>query len=113
MTQFSPDGHWWWDGTAWRPASEAPGLPWTPTAPAVHDAMAIASVVLGVLGFPLPILAPVALGMGIASTGSAKKNRRATSGFAVAGIILGAVGSVLLVLGAFFLLFFFMSLSNG
>lgn len=22
--QLSPDGHWWWDGTAWVPASEAP-----------------------------------------------------------------------------------------
>ena len=31
----------------------------------------------------------------------------------MAGIILGAVGSVLLVLGAFFLLFFLVSLGNG
>lgn len=28
--QFSPDGHWWWDGTQWIPASEAP-VPQQPT----------------------------------------------------------------------------------
>lgn len=25
--QLSPDGHWWWDGTAWVPAAERPGAP--------------------------------------------------------------------------------------
>lgn len=25
--QLSPDGHWWWDGTAWIPAAERPGAP--------------------------------------------------------------------------------------
>jgi hypothetical protein len=32
-TQYSEDGHYWWDGNAWRPVAATPAQPWGPLPP--------------------------------------------------------------------------------
>src|SRR5690349_11792494 len=49
--QWSPDGHWWWDGTQWLPGYGAqPSFSQLlPQQPQKKDRLGIASMVLGIL----------------------------------------------------------------
>lgn len=64
-------------------------------APAVHDGLAVASLVLGLvwLGGLGSLLAVI---FGHSSRGNAKRAGRATSGMAIAGMILGWTGLALI-----------------
>lgn len=108
--QFSPDGQWWWNGTQWVPAAQAaapqgypppgygqpygqaPGYGYQPYAqPQPTDGKAIASLVLGLIWvWGLGSITAVILGH--LSRRDAKKENRAPSGLALAGLILGYVG---------------------
>lgn len=108
--QFSPDGQWWWDGTQWVPAAQAPtpppqayppaqygqappgyGYGYQPYAPTPTDGKAIASLVLSLAWMCGPgSIAAVVLGH--LSRSEAKKQNRPPSGLALAGLILGYAG---------------------
>lgn len=99
--QFSPDGQWWWDGTQWVPAAQAPqpsypgygqagyGYPAPP--PVQNDGKAVASLVLGIV-WVWGLASIPAVILGHLSRGEARKQGRQPSGMALAGLILGYVG---------------------
>jgi hypothetical protein len=76
---------------AGQPPGPAPGepSPYEAPRPAGTDGVAIASLVTGILG-----LALVAVGLGIAGLVRIKKSGRSGKGLAIAGIVLGALGTV-------------------
>lgn len=107
--QLSPDGKWWWDGTAWIPAPQQPAdfyapvpvqsMGYAPTAPvARHDGLAITSLVLSVLWL-MGFGSVAAIVTGHLSRSKAKREGREPSGVALAGLILGYVGAAFLVVG--------------
>lgn len=114
--QLSPDGRWAWDGQQWLPAPAAEGAPpaeWAPApaGPAImtpaftgqpsapkHDGLAIASLVLSLIWLMgLGSIAAVVLGH--VSRNKAQQEGRPKSGVALAGLILGYLGSAFFVVG--------------
>ncbi|MCW2543849.1 MAG: hypothetical protein JWM40_1401 [Frankiales bacterium] len=90
---ISPDGRWTWDGQQWVPR-ESPVAP----PPSGTDTKAIVSLVLGVLW--LGGLASVgAIVLGHLSRSEARRDGRAPSGLALAGLILGYIGASFIVVG--------------
>jgi hypothetical protein len=63
------------------------------------NGMAIASMVLGIIGLCIGICAPIALILGIVANNQIKKTGQDGKGMALAGIIMGAIGTVFWVLG--------------
>jgi hypothetical protein len=57
--QLSPDGHWWWDGTAWIPAAERPGAPVVLAPEPVAVAAPIAVEPIAVEPVPAMVFEPV------------------------------------------------------
>ncbi|WP_407319357.1 DUF4190 domain-containing protein [Isoptericola halotolerans] len=74
-----------------QPPAPGPGgpSPYEAPRPAGTDGVAIASLVTGILG-----LALVAVGLGIAGLVRVKKSGRSGKGLAVAGIVLGVLGTI-------------------
>lgn len=98
--QFSPDGQWWWDGTQWVPAQQAPApaqqyVPYgAPPQPAGgSDGKAIASLILSILWIG-GIGSLIAIILGHLSRSGARKTNRQPSGVALAGVIIGYIGLV-------------------
>ena len=112
--QLSPDGHWWWDGTAWVPAEQRhqpavpaaaqPAQPAQPVwpaaapAPARHDGLAITSLVSSLL-WVMGLGSVVAVVTGHLSRSRAKQEGREPSGLALAGLVIGYLGVSLMVVG--------------
>ncbi len=71
--------------------------------PPRNDPMAIWALVLGILGNPLccTIAGPIALGLGVGSINRIKRSNGSLEGrgMAIAGIVLGSLGCVWLVVG--------------
>jgi hypothetical protein len=123
--QLSPDGHWWWNGTAWEsaaarveparvipapPAQQAPVQQWPAQQPSVQpapgwpepaygqqagsgkDGLRMASLICGILwlGGAASVAAVV---LGHLSRSRARREGRQASGVALAGLILGYLGS--------------------
>jgi hypothetical protein len=109
--QLSPDGHWWWTGAEWIPSADRPvETPVEPVAavrpvqadygqphPSERDGLALASLVCSLLIFSLPLGSITAIVTGLMSRRKAKRDNRATSRFATAGIALGSLGVTLAV----------------
>lgn len=75
-------------------------LPHWPGPVVVNDSLAVPSLVLGIVGMVcMTIVSPVALVMGIVSLRRIKRTGALGRGMAIAGVVLGAVGTALLLLG--------------
>ena len=101
--QPGPDQQWQQAGPPW-PSYGAPGYP--PLSPPDHP-KAVTALVLGTLGLiACQVLSPFAWAMGKKTVAEidASGGRLGGRGQAQAGYILGVIGSVLLGLGALFLL---------
>lgn len=94
--QLSPDGHWWWDGTAWVPAEQRhqPAVP----AAGGHDGLAITSLVSSLV-WVMGLGSVVAVVTGHLSRSRARREGRAPSGLALAGLVIGYVGIALMTVG--------------
>jgi len=107
--QYSPDGQWWWDGTQWVPAAQAPQQqPQAPVPPAYpqqqlppyqvvppqkSDGKAIGSLIASVL-WVCGIGSVVGVVLGHLSRGQARRQGRPPAGLAMAGLVLGYLGLV-------------------
>jgi hypothetical protein len=108
--QFSPDGQWWWDGTRWVPAAQAPQAqapapwpqaappqqypayqPYPQPAPSGNDGKAIGSIILSVLWL-CGVGSVVGVVLGHLSRSQARREAREPSGLAMAGLVLGYLG---------------------
>lgn len=63
------------------------------------NGLAVASLILGIIGLCVIICAPIALILGIIARGQIKRSGGSGSGMALAGIILGIVAIVLYIIG--------------
>lgn len=95
--QYSPDGRWWWTGTEWVPATTpgpVAGFGGPPPRRSTNG-LAIASLVLGILWLG-GLGSVLALIFGLVALRQIKQSGKGQSGhgFAVAGTILGGVGTV-------------------
>jgi hypothetical protein len=59
-----------------------------------NNGLAIASLATGIGGFCVPFASPVALGLGIASLVQIKKRQDNGKGMAIAGVVLGGLGTI-------------------
>ncbi|MFE4971831.1 DUF4190 domain-containing protein [Kitasatospora sp. NPDC056651] len=72
----------------------APGMPFAAPGPAPTNGLAVGSLVTGLL-----LVAPVALVLGIVALVQINRRKERGSGLAVTGLVLGTIGTLLLVLG--------------
>lgn len=103
--QYSPDGQWWWDGTRWVPAAQAPQPTWPaatpqqpfpayqPVAPEKTDGKAVGSLISSVV-WVCGIGSVVGVVLGHLSRGQARREGRQPAGLAMAGLVLGYLGLV-------------------
>lgn len=117
--QLSPDGQWRWDGQQWLPAQQIPDsattaprltqdvLPsqeqrtaqWPAASATTHDGLAIASLVLAILWvFSFGSFAAILCGH--VSRMRARQAGARPSGVALAGLVLGYAGCLLMVVAA-------------
>jgi hypothetical protein len=114
--RLSPDGRYWWDGTAWRDADHvAPplvtrspdGLYWwdgagwrvnRTSAAGGTNGYAIASLVLGILWL-FWIGSVLAVIFGHIALNQVHRNGQSGRGLAIAGLVLGYIGLALFVVG--------------
>ena len=109
--QFSPDGQWWWDGSQWVPAANAPtaqqaSVPQQPAYPTAYgqvpygyplppksktDGKAIGSLIASLI-WVCGINGIVAVILGHLSRSQARREGRDPSGLALAGLIIGYLG---------------------
>lgn len=105
--QYSPDGQWWWDGTRWVPAAQAPQpqaqAPVPPAYPQQPfpayqpvpaektDGKAVGSLISSVL-WVCGIGSVVGVVLGHLSRSQARREGRAPAGLALAGLVLGYLG---------------------
>ena len=102
--QFSPDGQWWWDGTQWLPAAQAPAPqaqpPWPGAVPQHQlppyqsqktDGKAIGSLIASVL-WVCGLGSAVGVVLGHLSRGQARREGRPPAGLAMAGLVIGYLG---------------------
>jgi len=98
----SPDGLWWWDGSQWRPTGVQRSAPQWPVPPAYYyvsrptNGLAIASMILGVLVLD-GVGSVLALIFGIVALRQIRRRGEGGRGMAIAGVVLGSVGVVLVV----------------
>lgn len=102
---ISPDGYWWWDGAAWRPVGVHSGSsPLAPVLPERTDGLAIASLIASLTFFVVPFSSVAAIVTGHLSRAKARREHRRPSGMALAGLVIGYLGLVLLLLPALLIL---------
>jgi len=115
-TQVSADGKWYWDGSKWAavtaPAMTQPAYPpayANPYAPQHTNSMSIASLVSGILAWPLcPIVGGVlAVIFGHVARNQIKQSGEAGGGMAIAGLVLGYANIGVAVLGIIAWIFLF------
>lgn len=86
-------------------AAPATGAPGTPVATAPTQGIAVAALVVGLVGFLFPPLSIVAIVLGAIGMNSADRNPRENGGkgMAIAGLVLGLIVAVfwLVILGSF------------
>ena len=86
--QYSPDGHWWWNGQQWVPLVQPPLVRQT-------NGLAIASLVLSLLWLA-GVGSILAIVFGVAARRQIKRSegRETGAGLALAGAVIGIAGIV-------------------
>jgi Domain of unknown function (DUF4190) len=89
--QYSPDGHWWWNGVQWVPVAQPPG--WYAPAARKANTMAVASLVLSILWLGgLGSLLAVIFGISGRKQIERSQGQENGEGLAIAGLIVGILG---------------------